>query len=100
MAAMDLLGRRWALRILWELRDGAVGPRELLARCDGLSSSVLYTRLGELADAGLVVNAEDGYALTDLGASLRTALDPLDAWATAWAAAPGRPAQPRPQRRK
>ena len=22
MAALDLLGRRWALRLLWELRDG------------------------------------------------------------------------------
>jgi DNA-binding HxlR family transcriptional regulator len=87
MAAMDLLGRRWSLRILWELRDGAVGPRSLLARCDGLSSSVLYTRLRELNEAGLVTLADDGYALTDLGASLRAALDPLDAWATTWASA-------------
>ena len=53
MAALDLLGRRWALRVLWELRDGAVGARALLDRCDGLSSSVLYTRLRELEDAGL-----------------------------------------------
>ena len=44
MAAMDLLGRRWSLRILWELRDGPVGARALLERCDGLSSSVLYER--------------------------------------------------------
>jgi hypothetical protein len=44
MAALDLLGRRWSLRLLWELRGGPVGARALLERCDGLSSSVLYDR--------------------------------------------------------
>ena len=52
MAALDLFGRRWALRVLWELRDGPVGARALLARCEGLSSSVLYQRLRELSDDG------------------------------------------------
>jgi DNA-binding HxlR family transcriptional regulator len=84
MAAMDLLGRRWALRILWELRDGPVGARELRDRCDAMSSSVLYTRLGELIAANLVSRAEDGYALTELGASLGSALQPLDDWARRW----------------
>ena len=87
MAAMDLLGRRWALRILWELRDGPVGARPLLARCPGLSSSVLYQRLRELTDAGLIVQADSGYELTELGASLGAALEPLDAWARRWAGA-------------
>jgi len=87
MAALDLLGRRWALRILWELRDGAVGARALRERCDTMSSSVLYERLGELTDAGLVTRDDDGaYALTELGASLGEALAPLDAWARRWAA--------------
>jgi DNA-binding HxlR family transcriptional regulator len=86
MAALDLLGRRWSLRILWELRDGAVGARALRDRCDTMSSSVLYERLGELTDAGLVTRSEDGrYALTELGASLGEALAPLDAWARRWA---------------
>ena len=44
MAAMDLLGRRWALRILWELRDKPLGARALRSRCDRMSSSVLYER--------------------------------------------------------
>ena len=93
MAAMDLLGRRWALRVLWELRLGAVGPRPLLARCDGLSSSVLYERLRELAAAGLVARDDDGaYALTPLGSALGTALEPLDAWARRWAASGAGPA--------
>ncbi len=87
MAAMDLLGRRWALRILWELRGGAVGARALLARCPGLSSSVLYQRLHDLSDANLVERIDDGYCLTELGASLGDALTPLDAWARRWARA-------------
>ena len=86
MAALDLLGRRWSLRILWELRDGPVGARALRDRCDTMSSSVLYERLGELAEAGLVTRTDDGhYALTDLGGSLGDALAPLDAWARRWA---------------
>jgi len=86
MAAMDLLGRRWSLRILWELRDGPVRARALLERCDGLSSSVMYERLRELEGAGLLTKQEAaGYALTRLGADLGEALAPLDAWARAWA---------------
>jgi DNA-binding HxlR family transcriptional regulator len=87
MAAMDLLGRRWALRVVWELRDGPVGARALLARCEGLSSSVLYQRLGELTEAGLLLATSDGYALTPLGTSLGTAIAPLDVWANSWARA-------------
>jgi DNA-binding HxlR family transcriptional regulator len=90
MAALDLLGRRWSLRVLWELRDGSLGPRALLGRCAGLSSSVLYDRLRELAAAGLVDRAADeSYVLTDLGASLGAALAPLDAWSRGWAAVNG-----------
>jgi DNA-binding HxlR family transcriptional regulator len=85
MAALDLLGRRWALRILWELRDGSLGARALRERCDTMSSSVLYERLGELTAAALVTRTDDGYALTDVGESLADALGPLDAWARQWA---------------
>lgn len=85
MAAFDLLGRRWALRLLWELREGPVGARDLLARCDGLSSSVLYDRLRELLATGLIDrDVQGGYVLTEHGADLATALAPLDAWATKW----------------
>jgi DNA-binding HxlR family transcriptional regulator len=86
MAALDLLGRRWSLRVLWELREGPVGARALRERCDGMSPSVLYDRLGELRDAQLVTQAEDQrYALTELGRSLGKALRPLDEWARLWA---------------
>jgi len=91
MAALDLLGRRWSLRVLWELRGGPVGARDLLSRCEGLSSSVLYDRLRELSAAGLVSQREDDhYELTSLGSGLGTALEPLDAWSRQWAA-PQRP---------
>ncbi len=87
MAALDLLGRRWSLRVLWELRDGPVGARALLDRCPGLSSSVLYDRMRELSAAGLLEKDEHGdYRLTELGGSLGAALAPLDAWAQRWAA--------------
>jgi len=87
MAAMDLLGRRWSLRVIWELRDGPVGARAMLARCTGLSSSVLYQRLGELTASGLIAATDAGYELTPTGRALGTALGPLDEWAEEWAAA-------------
>ena len=88
MAALDLLGRRWALRVLWEMRDGPVGPRELRERCDRMSSSVLYERLRELTGAGLIERtADERYELTRHGRSLHAAIAPLDAWARRWAAA-------------
>ncbi|OZM78055.1 helix-turn-helix domain-containing protein [Pseudonocardia sp. MH-G8] len=87
MAALDLLGRRWALRVLWELRDGPLGPRALLARCDGLSSSVLYDRLRDLEASGLLHRDTGGsYELTALGSELGDAIAPLDRWAGRWAA--------------
>ncbi len=74
MAALDLLGRRWSLRILWELRDGPLGARRLLAEIDGLSSSVLYDRLRELRDATLVEQGDDDtYRLSEVGESLGVA---------------------------
>lgn len=85
MAALDLFGRRWALRILWELRAGPLGARALLTRCAGLSSSVLYQRLRELTSSGIITPSVDGYELTQLGAALIQALRPLDEWAIAWA---------------
>ena len=85
LVAFDLLGRRWALRVLWELRDEALGFRALRERCDGMSSSVLRDRLAELADAGIVAVGEDGrYGLTGDGRGLLAALAPLSRWAEAW----------------
>jgi DNA-binding HxlR family transcriptional regulator len=86
MALLDLLGRRWVLRILWELRETrAASFRELQARCDDVSSSVLNQRLRELRAAGILAMGErGGYELTAEGRSLLRALGGLDAWATRW----------------
>ena len=51
---LELLGRRWALRILWELREGPAAFQALQARCDSMSPSVLSQRLAELREAGLI----------------------------------------------
>lgn len=85
MALLDLLGRRWALRVLWELRAEALSFRALRARCEEMSPSVLNTRLRELREAGVLTHGEGGYALTRDGSRLLEALGPLDAWARRWA---------------
>lgn len=87
MALLDLLGRRWALRVLWELRGGgSLTFRELQARCAEVSSSVLNDRLRELREAGIVTATPgEGYSLTREGAQLIDDLAPLDGWAKRWA---------------
>jgi len=85
MALLDLLGRRWAMRAIWELRAGPLAFRALQERCGGVSSSVLNQRLAELREAGVVERADGGYALTGEGERLLEAYRPLDAWARRWA---------------
>jgi DNA-binding HxlR family transcriptional regulator len=86
MALLDLLGRRWALRVIWELRDGPLTSRALRAACGGVSPTVLNDRLKELREARLVELAEPaGYALTPLGGELLERFLPLVAWSERWA---------------
>ncbi|HEX3910307.1 MAG TPA: helix-turn-helix domain-containing protein [Solirubrobacteraceae bacterium] len=85
MALFDLLGRRWTLRVLWELREEALTFRELQIRCEGMSSSVLNQRLRELREAGVIEQRpREGYGLTREGQELLLALSPLQAWASRW----------------
>lgn len=84
MALLDLLGRRWTLRILWELRDEPLAFRALQARCDAMSPSVLNRRLAELRSAR-IVELDAGYRLSREGAALLQALAPLRDWAARWA---------------
>lgn len=85
MALLDLLGRRWTLRVLWELSQEHVGFRELQRRCDNMSSSMLNTRLAELDRAGFVTRKSGPWALTELGNKLLTELNPLYRFAESWA---------------
>jgi DNA-binding HxlR family transcriptional regulator len=86
MALLDLLGRRWALRILWELRSGRLHFRELRAACGEPSPSVLNARLHELVASALVdKSAPEGYGLTPIGRDLSRSFLPLVAWSDRWA---------------
>lgn len=95
MALLDLLGRRWTLRVLWELRSETLAFRQLRERCDAVSPTVLNTRLKELRDAGLVELVESGYVLTPLGRQLLERLEPLYHWSSDWSKALQRTAKPR-----
>jgi DNA-binding HxlR family transcriptional regulator len=85
MALLDLLGRRWALRVIWELRSEQLTFRELQARCGAISSSVLNQRLAELRKAGVLESGAGGYRLTTEGRRLLDIYPPVEAWAQRWA---------------
>ncbi|NPU11049.1 MULTISPECIES: winged helix-turn-helix transcriptional regulator [Bradyrhizobium] len=84
MALLDLLGRRWSLRILWELRQGELTSRALRAACDDASPTVLQSRLDELRDAGFLQLGGDGYGLTPLGRELLETFLPLHRFSERW----------------
>src|SRR3954466_11721236 len=77
MALLDLLGRRWTLRILWELREGALTSRALRKACDDVSPTVLQARMAELRQAGFAELVSDGYRLTERGKELLATFLPL-----------------------
>ena len=85
MILLDLLGRRWTLRILWELRDGPLTFRALQTACEQVSPTVMNDRLRELREAGFVVlRKSEGYALTKLAEELGDLLVPMDDLAKRW----------------
>src|SRR6201993_2900227 len=85
MGALAALGRRGALRLLWELRDGPLTFRALQSACETNPGS-LNTRLKELRELCIVDHGDAGYFLTAHGHSLMAALEPLQNWAHRWAA--------------
>jgi DNA-binding HxlR family transcriptional regulator len=87
MVLLDLLGRRMALRILWELAkaDAALTFRELEAAAE-TNPSVLNKRLKELRDTRIVEHGGEGYRLTVEGRSLVALILPLHEWAEGWGA--------------
>ena len=85
MALLDLLGRRWTLRIIWELRDGPLTSRALRSACDDASPTVVQTRLSEMREAGFIeLLPGDGYGLTAMGQELRESFRPLYRFADRW----------------
>jgi DNA-binding HxlR family transcriptional regulator len=91
MALFDLIGRRWTLRVIWELEQAGkpLTFRELRTACGDLSSSVLTRRLHELTQVLIVERTGAGYALTSTGRALIASLKPVLAWARDWSQALG-----------
>ena len=78
---LDLLGRRWALRLVWELRRSTLSFSELRERT-GISPSVLSTRLCELVDSGVLERGGGRrYRLSGRGRELARILYELNRWA-------------------
>src|SRR6201992_1584133 len=85
MALLDLLGRRWSLRIIWELRGEPLTSRALRAACDDASPTVLQARRQELRDADFVeLIPKTGYRLTILCRELFEEFMPLHHFAERW----------------
>ncbi|MEO1493968.1 MAG: helix-turn-helix domain-containing protein [Pseudomonadota bacterium] len=88
MALFDLLGRRWAMGVLWTLSETQPATfRDLQAACEPISPGVLNKRLAELREAQLITRGEGGYVTTEHGKELYDQLVPLGAWSKTWAAA-------------
>ena len=85
MALFDLLGRSWAMGIIWNLNEGPHNFRELQAKCETVSPTTLNTRLKELKAVHLIDRSITGYKLTEAGYELFTLLKPLGAWSQKWA---------------
>src|SRR5258708_21369949 len=78
MALLDLLGRRWTLRIIWELRERSLTSRALRTACDQASPTVLQARRPEVRQAGLGERVPHrGYRLPPTGKGRVETLLPL-----------------------
>jgi len=79
--ALDLCGRRWAMRLIWELRVGPLNFRALQAACGQISPSVLQRRLHELMGLRVIEKIPRlGYRLSTSGEKLFQVLAQLDDW--------------------
>ena len=85
MALFDLLGRSWALGVIWQLSNSTLTFREIQQRCEKVSPTVLNKRLKELTSSGLVERGDTGYQLTPTGSELFDLLQPFGAWSNSWA---------------
>lgn len=84
---LELLESRYALRVMWALKDGHPQTFRLLQDSIGnITPNTLNTRIKELRAAGLLGHGSDGYTVTTLGADLLKRLNELQAFAGKWAA--------------
>ena len=90
--AMNIIGGKWKISIIWELADNEPKRPSLLRRkLVGISEGVLITQLKELERDGLVQRIDFGevpphveYRLTHQGALLLKTLSELEHWSEAY----------------
>ena len=84
---LSLLESRYAIRVMWALRDGHAQTFRLLQdSVGGITPNTLNTRIKELREAGLLTHGSDGYAVTASGSDLLKRLSDVQAFANRWAA--------------
>ena len=85
---LSLLEARYAVRVLWALRDGHPQTFRLLQdSVGGITPNTLNTRIKELRAAGLMTHGKDGYFVTPSGADFLKRLGELPAFALRWSTA-------------
>ena len=81
----ELLESRYAMRVLWALRDGHAQTFRLLQdSVGGITPNTLNTRIKQLREAGLAAHGSDGYSVTPGGADLLKRVNDLQAFAAKW----------------
>jgi DNA-binding HxlR family transcriptional regulator len=84
---LGLLEARYAIRVLWALKDGHPQTFRLLQdSVGGITPNTLNTRIKELREAGLVGHGSDGYSVTSTGSDLLKRISDLQAFAGKWVA--------------
>jgi DNA-binding HxlR family transcriptional regulator len=91
---LGLLESRYAIRVLWALKDGHAQTFRLLQdSVGGITPNTLNTRIKEMREANLLTHGSDGYVVTSLGADLLKRLGDLQAFAGKWAASQAKKAK-------
>ncbi|MFD3510675.1 winged helix-turn-helix transcriptional regulator [Nocardia sp. NPDC058666] len=87
--AIDVVGGKWKLHLMWVLGDGPQRFGQIRRLLDGVSEKVLAENLRHLESSGVVhreifpeIPPRVEYSLTPLGETLREALAPLEVWGT------------------
>lgn len=85
--AIDAVGGKWKLHLMWVLADGPVRFGEIRRKLDGVSEKVLSENLRQMEASGIVhrelypeIPPRVEYSLTALGEDLSAALEPLERW--------------------
>jgi DNA-binding HxlR family transcriptional regulator len=85
--ALDVIGGKWKALILWEMHNQPRRFGELKRRVSGISEKMLIQALREMETDGIVhrevfyeIPPRVEYSVTEFGATLNTALEPLCCW--------------------